>query len=200
MADQSENPKTIILALFKLLTDLYRLSPVWWVVSLMKNRASPPDTCAMVTDIFVLTRLIFAAILLILLPKSWILALFAGLMIIELFVAYLAHFLTKEFNSAGPGKTTDPVRTLLIAVLNAGTFTLLYAYLYRVFEHLGPFDAFYSSFGTIAVSGFSSLQFSQLYAKIVSCAELATGIFLMAFVLATIVSWMSKRTMDSATK
>jgi len=202
MADQDKgHPKTIILAIFDRLTGkLYRLSPVWWVVSLMTKRQSPPDTCAMVTDIFVLARLGFAGILFAFLPTSLSLAVVAGALIVELFVAYVAHFLTTEFNSAGPGKTTDPVRTLLIVVLNAGTFTLLYAYLYRVSEHLKPFDSFYASLGTIAVSGFSSLQFSQLYAKIVSCAELATGIFLMAFVIATIVSWMSPRTTDRTTK
>jgi hypothetical protein len=194
MADKVDSqPKTIILAMFYGLTRIYEISPVWLVVSFLKKRQASPETCATVTDVFVIGRMILAGLLLILLPASTGLAIVAIAMILELFFAYLAHFLSTDFNSAGPGKTTNPVRTFLIVILNGTSFILLYGYLFKVAINLSPFDSFYISLGTMVISGFGGSQISTLFAKLISCGELVTGLFLIVFVVATIVRWFTPR-------
>lgn len=193
--EQKKTHSTILLILLNCLLKIYRISPVWWFHKIWKHLDISRENMFYqnTTDVIVLARLALSIALALYGCRSKWVYLLVSMLLLELSVAYVAHFFSNRFNSAGPGKVTAVNRSLMIMALNYLSYIFLFAALFIGLEGLTTIDAVYLSTTTIATLGYGDIAPSSDAGKLLSCTEVLAGIFQLAIAFGTVVSWQQSK-------
>ncbi|MBI5043994.1 MAG: two pore domain potassium channel family protein [Nitrospirae bacterium] len=195
MQQENSESKTLILWILSLIVSMYWISPVWWFQKLWHKLGIERTNLIYqnTTDIFVVLRLIFSLLLVLSNNQSFFARLATILLLLELTVAYFAHFFSDKFNAAGPGKVTSAKRTIAIMSVNFISYIFLFASLLVYVERLQPIQSIYLSTVTITTLGYGDITPKTNLGKLLVSCEALIGIFQLAIVFGTIVGWSRYR-------
>ncbi|MFZ2958907.1 MAG: potassium channel family protein [Candidatus Ozemobacteraceae bacterium] len=187
--------ETILLKLVKIFGELQCFSPTHWFPNFLSRHNSTDKKIirANFTDFYILFRLVVAVTIWMSIRSAPSLCWISPIILFEMAVAYISHFFTDKFNSAGPRQVTSVRRTIIIMTINYISMIFLFAILYQHFNLNGRVDSFYFSVVTATTLGYGDVLPKSPAVKILASIEALAGLFQIAVVFGSIMGWSQIR-------